>query len=158
VPQRGTSGRLGGLYDGKTFRKLNEEQHSMRNIPVNIFRLLPVADDAHPRWGNAQNQGEVVIRAVSPADARVVASEAEVDFLDVKAVPADGNSTRRKVLFVMTSFIPSWSLHRFLMPLLETGRYSKAISDRSFFPAALRIMADVRRLKCCGFRKVEHVR
>jgi hypothetical protein len=61
---------------------------------LKIFRLLPVADEADPRWGNADNHGEVIVRARSAADARVVASEAEDDFLETDALPGDGNSTR----------------------------------------------------------------
>lgn len=61
---------------------------------LKIFRLLPVVDETDPRWNNAENQGEVVVRAHSAADARIVAAAAEGDFLDIKAAPADGNSTR----------------------------------------------------------------
>jgi hypothetical protein len=62
--------------------------------PLKIFRLVPVADQSDPRWGNAVDQGEVVVRARSHADARLVASEAEDDFLEMDVAPADGNSTR----------------------------------------------------------------
>ncbi|UXN62327.1 hypothetical protein [Phyllobacterium zundukense] len=62
--------------------------------PLKIFRLLPIADEADPRWDNADNQGEVIVRARSAADARVVAAEAEDDFLDMDVAPADGDTTR----------------------------------------------------------------
>lgn len=61
---------------------------------LKIFRLIPVAEEADPRWDNAADQGEVIVRARSPADARLVASEAEDDFLEMDVAPADGNSTR----------------------------------------------------------------
>lgn len=69
-----------------------ERRHFLETL--RIFRLLPVVDEADPRWGNADNQGEVTVRAYSAADARLVAAEAEDDFLEMNVAPADGNSTR----------------------------------------------------------------
>lgn len=59
-----------------------------------IFKLRPAAADYDPNWDRAPNQGEVVVRAHSPADARIVASEAEADFPECGAKPGDGVSTR----------------------------------------------------------------
>ncbi|POF29414.1 hypothetical protein [Roseibium marinum] len=59
-----------------------------------IYKLTPVAAEWDPNWDLAENQGEVIVRAQSPADARVVASEAEPDFLDSGGKPAEGSSTR----------------------------------------------------------------
>lgn len=59
-----------------------------------IFKLIPIAAVGDPNWDRATNQGEVVVRANSPADARIVASEAEADFTDIGAKPGDGVSTR----------------------------------------------------------------
>ncbi|MDN2565383.1 hypothetical protein N1F89_04050 [Aquibium sp. A9E412] len=58
-----------------------------------IYRLEPSAAPDDPRWDNAPTQGTVIVRAESPADARLVASEAEADFLEVDAKPGDGVST-----------------------------------------------------------------
>ncbi|MFP1631838.1 hypothetical protein ACLB6G_08885 [Zhengella sp. ZM62] len=59
-----------------------------------IYRLRPAAANYDPNWDRAPNQGEVLVRALSPADARIVASEAENDFLESDAKPGDGVSTR----------------------------------------------------------------
>ncbi|MGI0527221.1 hypothetical protein [Rhizobium giardinii] len=61
---------------------------------LKLYRLVPVAVARDPNWGNADYQGEVVVRAFSPADARVVAAQAELDFTEIDAAPAEGNSTR----------------------------------------------------------------
>lgn len=64
-----------------------------------LYRLVPIALANDPRWDLATNQGEVVVRAYSPADARLVAAEAEIDFMDVDAMPGHGNSTRMASAF-----------------------------------------------------------
>lgn len=60
---------------------------------LKLFRLVPVAAPDDMNWDNAPNQGEVVVRARSSGDARVVAAEAELDFMEIDALPGDGNST-----------------------------------------------------------------
>ncbi|MDF2374555.1 MAG: hypothetical protein P1V21_27610 [Rhizobiaceae bacterium] len=60
---------------------------------LQIYRLVPSAAPDDPRWDNAPNHGEIIVRARSPADARVAAAEAEVDFLDIDAKPSHGTST-----------------------------------------------------------------
>lgn len=57
---------------------------------LHIYRLVPDAPSTDPGWDLAPPVGEIVVRAYSPADARVVASQAEVDFPDFDAVPGDG--------------------------------------------------------------------
>lgn len=59
-----------------------------------IFRLVPAAEPYDLNWDRAVNHGIVVVRAASPADARIVASEGEADFLESPAKPGDGVSTR----------------------------------------------------------------
>jgi hypothetical protein len=61
---------------------------------LQIYRLKCVAAKDDPRWINTGSQDDVIVRALSPADARLVASEAEDDFLESDALPGDGNSTR----------------------------------------------------------------
>lgn len=61
---------------------------------MRIFRLEPTAAPDDPNWDLAPSQGIVLVRAESPADARIVASEAEDDFLGSGALPADDKSTR----------------------------------------------------------------
>lgn len=61
---------------------------------LKLFRLVPVAAPNDSNWDVAENMGEVVVRAFSPADARVVAAQAELDFTEIDSMPAEGNSTR----------------------------------------------------------------
>lgn len=60
---------------------------------------MPTAAAHDPNWDTAENMGEIVVRAESPADARIVAAEAELDFTDIDALPAEGNSTRHASAF-----------------------------------------------------------
>lgn len=60
---------------------------------MKIYRLVPDAAETDPNWDLAEPAGEVTVRARSPADARIVAAEAEIDFLDTKTKPGDGVST-----------------------------------------------------------------
>jgi hypothetical protein len=60
---------------------------------LKLYRLVPLAASGDLNWDLAPNQGEVVVRARSSGDARVVAAEAELDFLEVDALPGEGNST-----------------------------------------------------------------
>jgi hypothetical protein len=59
-----------------------------------IFRLEPAAATSDLNWDRAPNHGAVIVRADSPADARIVASQAEADFLEHSTKPGDGVSTR----------------------------------------------------------------
>lgn len=60
---------------------------------LSLYRLLPIAAGNDPRWDMATFQGEVVVRARSAADARLVAADAEADFREVQAAPGDGKTT-----------------------------------------------------------------
>ncbi len=66
---------------------------------LKLFRLVPVAAATDTNWDIAPNQGEVVVRARSSGDARVVAAEAELDYLEIDALPGDGNSTTSSSAF-----------------------------------------------------------
>lgn len=60
---------------------------------MKIYRLVPDAPATDPGWDNAPSLGEITVRAESPADARIVAAAAEIDFPDVDALPGDGVTT-----------------------------------------------------------------
>ncbi|MFC3161964.1 hypothetical protein [Ciceribacter thiooxidans] len=60
---------------------------------LQIYRLVPLAEPDDPNWQNAPSQGEIVVRARSAGDARIVATEAEPDFPEVHAKPAEDVST-----------------------------------------------------------------
>lgn len=66
---------------------------------LKLYRLVPIASATDTNWDLAPNQGEVVVRARSSGDARVVAAEAELDYLEIDALPADGNSTTSSSAF-----------------------------------------------------------
>lgn len=60
---------------------------------LKLYRLVPIAAATDTNWDIAPDQGVVVVRARSSGDARVVAAEAELDYLEIDALPGDGNST-----------------------------------------------------------------
>ncbi|WP_416797159.1 hypothetical protein [Ciceribacter azotifigens] len=60
---------------------------------LQIYRLVPLAEPDDPNWQNSPSHGEVVVRARSAGDARIVATEAEGDFPEVHAKPAEDVST-----------------------------------------------------------------
>lgn len=66
---------------------------------LKLFRLVPIASATDTNWDNAANQGEVVVRARSSGDARIVAAEAELDYTEIDALPGDGNSTTSSSAF-----------------------------------------------------------
>jgi hypothetical protein len=66
---------------------------------LKLFRLVPIASAADTNWDIAPNHGEVVVRARSSGDARVVAAEAELDYMEIDALPGDGNSTTSSSAF-----------------------------------------------------------
>ncbi|NML75863.1 hypothetical protein HHL25_17155 [Rhizobium sp. S-51] len=82
---------------------------------LQIYRLLPSAPLTDPNWQNVSLQGEVVVRARSTGDARLVASEAETDFRDIGAKPAED---------VSTSFASAFRNEKLYTVVLDTsGRY-----------------------------------
>lgn len=66
---------------------------------LKLYRLVPVAAPGDPNWDNAPSHGEVVVAALTPGDARVVAAEAESDFLEIDSSPAEDKSTRMASAF-----------------------------------------------------------
>ena len=71
---------------------MQENNHPQERLK--LYRLVPVARAGDPNWDSADNQGEIIVRALSPADARMTAAEAELHFTEIDASPAEGNSTR----------------------------------------------------------------
>ncbi|MCO5731741.1 hypothetical protein [Rhizobium sp. SSA_523] len=60
---------------------------------LKIYRLVPTAPLDDPQWMDRPPQGEVVVRARTTGDARLVAMAAELDYTEIDALPAEGNST-----------------------------------------------------------------
>jgi len=84
---------------------------------LKLFRLVPIASATDTNWDIAPDQGEVVVRARSSGDARVVAAEAELDYMEIDALPGDGNSTtsssafrNEKLYTVVDECNPSYSV------------------------------------------------
>ena len=68
-------------------------------MSTHIYKLTPNAAEWDPNWDIAMNHGDVIVRAESPADARIVASEAEPDFEDTGGKPAEDGTTREASAF-----------------------------------------------------------
>lgn len=66
---------------------------------MHIYRLIPVAGPEDPNWSLAPCQGEVVVRAKTSGDARIVATAAEEDFPGNGAKPAEWVSTESASAF-----------------------------------------------------------
>ena len=66
---------------------------------LKLYRLVPIAAPNDPNWDNAPSQGEVVVAALTAGDARIVAAEAELDFLDIDSSPAEDKSTKMASAF-----------------------------------------------------------
>ncbi|EUB97899.1 hypothetical protein PMI07_000459 [Rhizobium sp. CF080] len=66
---------------------------------LKIYRLVPTAAPNDPNWQNSPPHGEVVVRAKTAGDARLVASQAELDFMEIDASPSEGNSTEMASAF-----------------------------------------------------------
>lgn len=61
--------------------------------PLNVYRLVPIAEFDDPRWQNSPSHGEVIVAARTAGDARIVAAGRELDYMDVDAAPADDVTT-----------------------------------------------------------------
>jgi hypothetical protein len=66
---------------------------------LRLYRLVPIAAPNDPNWDNAPSHGEVLVAALTAGDARIVAEEAELDFLDIDSLPVEGNSTKNASAF-----------------------------------------------------------
>lgn len=66
---------------------------------LNVYRLEPVAAPDDPRWENAPSHGTVVVAARTAGDARVVAAGAELDYLEIDALPGEDVSTSNASAF-----------------------------------------------------------
>jgi len=65
----------------------------------NVYRLEPTAAPTDPRWDNSPNQGVVVVAAKTAGDARIVASQRELDFMEVDSAPAEDVTTSHASAF-----------------------------------------------------------
>lgn len=66
---------------------------------LKLYRLVPVAAPDDPNWLGAIAHGEVLVAARTAGDARIVAAEQELDFMDVDAAPAEDKSTSMASVF-----------------------------------------------------------
>lgn len=105
---------------------------------LHIYRLVPSAPRDDPNWQNSLMQGEVVVRAVSPGDARLVAAEAEGDFPDLAAKPAEGVSTTRSSAFLN---------EKLYTVILEGDADQTGACDRGVIDGRVNTLAEARRAK-----------
>jgi hypothetical protein len=54
---------------------MERKENRMAEASLRIYRLLPVTTESDPNWNSAGTQGEVIVRAESPDDARALAAE-----------------------------------------------------------------------------------
>jgi len=66
---------------------------------LNVYRLVPIAEAHDPGWDNSPYQGEVVVAARTAGDARIVAAERELDFMEIDSAPAEGVTTSHASAF-----------------------------------------------------------
>jgi hypothetical protein len=66
---------------------------------LNAYRLVPITEAHDPRWGNSPYQGEVVVAARTTGDARIVAAERELDFMEIDSAPAEDVTTSNASAF-----------------------------------------------------------
>lgn len=66
---------------------------------LNIYRLVPIAEANDPRWDNSPYQGQVLVAARTTGDARIVAAERELDFMEIDSAPAEGVTTSNASAF-----------------------------------------------------------
>jgi len=105
---------------------------------LNVYRLIPNAPSDDPNWQNSLMQAEVVVRAVSTGDARLVAAEAEGDFPDLAAKPAEGTSTTQSSAFLN---------EKLYTVVLEGDAESTGIGDRGVMVGRVDTLAEARRAK-----------
>jgi hypothetical protein len=53
-------------------------------VQTHVYRLVPVAREDDPNWDRTTNQGEVLVRAYSSGDARIVAAYGEAAAISLK--------------------------------------------------------------------------
>ncbi|MGV1794044.1 hypothetical protein GR212_19330 [Rhizobium lusitanum] len=66
---------------------------------LKLYRLVPIAADDDPNWLGAKSHAEVLVAARTTGDARIVAAERELDFMDVDAAPAEDKTTKMASVF-----------------------------------------------------------
>lgn len=66
---------------------------------LKLYRLVPVAADNDPNWLGGKSHGEVLVAARTAGDARIVAAERELDFMDIDAAPAEDKTTKMASVF-----------------------------------------------------------
>lgn len=66
---------------------------------LKLYRLVPIAADDDPNWLGAKSHGEILVAARTAGDARIVAAEQELDFMDVDAAPAEDKTTKMASVF-----------------------------------------------------------
>ena len=97
-----------------------------------IYRLSPIARDDDPNWDLARNEGEIIVRALTSGDARLVAAEGE-------AVASGMNPQIINTKFRASAFLDP---HIYAVTLLDAAPYPpvgpREVLVGTFAPDALR--------------------
>lgn len=100
------TGTSGTIFGSSAESRAQREDASLlsspevgKGEPLNIYRLVPIAEPGDPRWDNGPYEGEVLVAARTAGDARIVASGRELDYMDIDAAPADDVTTANASAF-----------------------------------------------------------
>jgi hypothetical protein len=73
---------------------------------LKLYRLVPIARADDPNWLGAKSSGEILVAARTTGDARIVAAERELDFMDIDAAPAGDKTTKMASVFCNEKLYP----------------------------------------------------
>ncbi|WP_275785445.1 hypothetical protein [Pararhizobium gei] len=90
---------FGRSVESRPQREDAETTEDVQRERLNVYRLEPVAKADDPRWDNSPYQGSVVVAARTAGDARIVAAERELDFMEIDSAPAEGVTTSHASAF-----------------------------------------------------------
>ncbi|WP_234905762.1 hypothetical protein [Rhizobium rhizogenes] len=86
---------------------------ALDDADMEIFRFLPwptrcqaIARADDPNWLSANSSGKILVAARTIGDARIVAAERELDFMDIDATPAGDKTTRMASAFCNEKLYP----------------------------------------------------
>ncbi|KAA3509585.1 hypothetical protein RMS29_022920 [Agrobacterium rosae] len=98
VTRRGDGEKTSGTNFGKSVESQAQIHDSAPKVEVagellNIYRLEATAAIDDPRWQGNRPGGPITVAARTSGDARVVASDREVDFMEIDSAPAEDVTT-----------------------------------------------------------------
>lgn len=99
-PTTATSSTTFGLsVESKAQREDADTTGNEQAERLNIYRLEPTAEADDPRWDNSPYHGVLVVAARTSGDARLVASQRELDYMEIDSAPAEDVTTSHASAF-----------------------------------------------------------